>query len=87
MTPQQVDEIYNKFSSLQIPLSNDAPVSQKDFYKKFSQLKDLPSFAWMFTIFKGYEFKNLNYEDGVNEGPSGKGAKKDFSEDRRLTHA
>jgi len=42
----------------------------------------------MFTIFKGYEFKNLNYEDGVNnEGPSAKGAKKDFTEDRRLTHA
>jgi len=27
MSQQQVDEIYNKFSSLQIPLSNDSPVS------------------------------------------------------------
>jgi hypothetical protein len=72
---------------LQIPLSNDTPVSQKDFYKKFSQLKDIPSLSWMFALFKGYEFKNLNYEDGSHDGQAGKGTKKDFTEDRRLTHA
>ena len=53
--------MYISFARLEIPLSNDTPVHQKDFLKKFSHMKDFPAFAWMFTIFKGYENKNLNF--------------------------
>ena len=62
----QAEQMYQKFSQIDLPISNDTPVNMKDFLKKYSQIKDLDVFHWMFIIFKGYENKNLNYEESLS---------------------
>lgn len=70
--------MYQRFRELEMPLAGDSPVAMKDFRQKFDKIKDLTVFKWLFVIFRGYENKNLNYEET---------SQKIKNEDRRLTVA
>jgi hypothetical protein len=61
----------------EVILSNDQPVDGEIFRNQFTNLKDLDSFSWLFSLFNGYELKHLNFESTPSAN----------REDRRLTMA
>jgi hypothetical protein len=58
-----LEVIQKRFFQLEMPISNDRSVSMSEFTKKYSMIRDLEAFEWLFKVFAGFENKHLNWQE------------------------
>jgi hypothetical protein len=67
--------LYKKLESCGLSAGPQVYLSKEQFLNVFTQLKDLPIFAWLFQVMDGVRMNFLNFEESEAKG----------NDERRLT--
>ena len=73
--------LYKKLESCGLSAGPQVYLSKEQFLNVFTQLKDLPIFAWLFQVMDGVRINFLNFDENETKGTKGYSG----NDDRRLT--
>lgn len=81
MTTTELQMLYKKLESCGLSAGPQVYLSKEQFLKVFTQLKDLPIFAWLFQVMDGVRMNFLNFDESETKGAKAYSG----NDERRLT--